>query len=59
MPLIEEERKRNSILRAMDSINDRYGDFRLTWGSYLMQKRNAAVISPSWRPSGVKSVNVK
>jgi len=59
IPLIEEERKRSSILQAMDYINDRFGDFKLTWGSYIMQKRSSCVISPSWRPSGVKSVNVK
>ncbi len=59
IPLIEEERRRRSILQAMDLINDRYGDFKLTWASYITQKRNAGVISPSWRPSGVKSVRVK
>jgi DNA polymerase-4 len=57
--LFDEERKRRSILEVMDYINDRYGDFKLTWGSYIMQKRSSRVISPSWRPSGVKSVNVR
>jgi len=59
IPLIEEERKRKAILQAIDYINDKYGDFKITWGSYTMQKRSSGVISPSWRPSGVKSVNVK
>ena len=59
IPLIEEERKRNSLLQAMDYVNDKYGEFKLTWGSYIMQEREAGVISPSWKPSGVKSVNVK
>ncbi len=59
MPLIEEERKRRYILEAMDYINDRYGDFKISWGSYMMQRRGPSVISPAWRPSGVKSVNVK
>ena len=59
MPLIEEERKRRSILRTMDSVNDKYGELALAWGSYVMQKRDVGVISPSWRPSGVKSVELK
>ena len=59
IPLIEEERKRNSLLQAMDYVNDKYGEFKLTWGSYIMQEKDAGVISPSWKPSGVKSVQVK
>lgn len=55
LSLIAEERKRKSILQAMDSVNDKYGEFKLTWGSYFIQEREAGVISPSWRPSGVKS----
>ena len=57
--LIEEERRRRSVLQAIDLINDMYGDFKITWASYIMQQRDAGVISPSWRPSGVKSVRVK
>ena len=57
--LIEEERKRRALLQAMDSVNEKYGDFQLTWGSYITQKRGQEVISPAWRPSGVKHVNVK
>lgn len=57
--LIDDERKRQSILCAMDSVNEKYGDFKLTWGAYIMQKQGAGVISPSWRPSGVKHVSVK
>jgi DNA polymerase-4 len=57
--LIEEERKRRALLKAMDSVNEKYGDFQLTWGSYIMQKSGPEVISPAWRPSGVKHVNVK
>lgn len=59
IPLIEEERKRKAILQALDYINDRYGEFKITWGSYLMHRRSSGVISPSWRPSGIKNVAVK
>lgn len=59
MPLIEEERRRKALLLAMDYVNDRYGEFKLTWGSYITLEREAGVISPSWKPSGVKSVHLK
>ncbi len=59
IPLIEEERKRKYILQAIDYINDKYGEFKIIWGSYMIQKRNSGVISPSWRPSGVKNISVK
>jgi DNA polymerase-4 len=59
IPLIEEERRRKYILQAIDYINDKYGDFKITWGSYIQQRRNSGVISPAWRPSGVKNVAVK
>jgi DNA polymerase-4 len=59
IPLITEDRKRSAVLHAVDTINDRYGDFRIIWGSYLKHKRHSGVISPSWKPSGVKNVHVK
>jgi DNA polymerase-4 len=59
IPLIEEERKRRHIIGAIDYINDTYGDFKITWGSYIQQKRSSGVISPAWRPSGVKNITVK
>ena len=59
IPLIEEERKRKSIVLAMDQVNNKYGDSKLTWASYIMQEREGGVISPAWRPSGVRNVDVK
>ena len=59
MALIAEERKRRALLHAMDSVNEKYGEFQLTWGAYSMQKNGVEVISPAWRPSGVKNVQVK
>jgi DNA polymerase-4 len=59
VPLLKGERKRKAVLRAMDSINDRMGEMKVTWGSYMQDRRNSGVISPAWRPSGVKYVNLK
>ncbi len=57
--LMDDERRRESILCAMDAVNEKHGDCKLVWGAYIMQKKGAGVISPSWRPSGVKHVVVK
>jgi DNA polymerase-4 len=59
IPLLEEERKRELLLKIMDKVNDRYGDFKLTWGSYYIAKKETRVISSFHRPSGFKSVDVK
>lgn len=59
IPLFEETKRRKSLVQTMDRINDRYGDFTLLWGSYKTQESDAGVISPAWRPSGVRHVNVK
>lgn len=59
MILFKDLRKERALLQAMDMVNDRYGDFKLIWGSYLEQREPPRVISPAWRPSGIKSVHVK
>ncbi len=59
LALIEIERKRQALFRAIDGVNDRYGDFAVSWASYLQQEREAGVISPAWRPSGVRHVHLK
>lgn len=58
MPLFEVELRRSRLLSAIDSINGRFGDFTLTWAALLEEKREAGVISPSWRPAGVRRINV-
>jgi DNA polymerase-4 len=59
MIMFEDLRREQALLKAMDTVNDRYGDFKLIWGSYLEQREPLRVISPAWRPSGIKSVHVK
>jgi DNA polymerase-4 len=50
LPLFEEERKRLRISRAMDKINDQWGEFTVTWAGLLDRSRGKGIISPSWRP---------
>lgn len=59
MYLFKEKAKEQSLFTAMDYINDRYGDFKLTWASYLRNVQGSMVISPAWRPDGVRNINVK
>lgn len=57
IPLFRTDRVKQAATRAMDEINDRYGDFCITWGTLTERYHHKGVISPSWRPNGIKSVN--
>lgn len=61
LPLFEEERKKLFATQAMDTINDRFGKMSVTFGSLLPGKDKAGshVIPPSWRPDGVKNIDVQ
>lgn len=62
LPLFEEERKRLFLAHAMDEVNDRYGNFTVTFGSLLdggnASDKGSHVISPAWRPDGIRNVSV-
>ncbi|MFC1770177.1 DNA polymerase IV [Nitrospirota bacterium] len=57
--LMEDDQKRRDLLDAMDEVNDRFGDFKLTWASHTTHSRHSGVISPAWRPGGVKNIQLK
>ncbi|MCX5813714.1 MAG: DNA polymerase IV [Proteobacteria bacterium] len=59
MSLFEDTERRKSLLKAMDEVNNRYGDFKLTWAAYMRQIECPRVISPAWRPSGLRNVDIK
>ncbi len=52
LPLFDSERKKQYITDAMDDINDRYGDFTVTWGTLAERYAHRRIISPAWRPKG-------
>jgi DNA polymerase IV len=52
MPLFEGERRRKFVAEAMDELNDRYGDFTVTWGTLADRAFHERIISPAWRPDG-------
>ncbi len=61
LPLFAEDRRKLEATRAMDAVNQRFGDMVVTFGSLLPGKEKAGshVIPPSWRPDGIKRVDVK
>jgi DNA polymerase-4 len=60
LPLFTEERKKALATGAMDVVNNKFRDFTVTYGSILdTGEKGSHVISPAWRPSGIRNVNVK
>jgi DNA polymerase-4 len=61
MPLFLEDRKKLEAVRAMDSVNQKFGNMVVTYGSLLPGKESVGshVIPPSWRPDGIKKVDVQ
>jgi DNA polymerase-4 len=60
MPLFEAERRKAHMINAMDEVNDRFGDFAVTYGSLLgnNDEKGSHVISPAWKPDGIRNVQV-
>lgn len=61
LPLFEDERKKLFATQAMDRVNERFGRMAVTYGSLLPNRKTAGshVIPPSWRPGGIRNVDVK
>lgn len=60
LALFPDERRHNELVRSMDNINDRFGEFTVTYGSLLKCKdKGSRVISPAWRPNGIRNVEVR
>jgi len=58
LPLFPAERKKALLASAMDDVNNKFGDFAVTFGSLLGKETGSKVISPAWRPEGVRNVDV-
>ncbi len=58
MALFDETRRRRALLEAVDKVNDRFGEYNITWASYTRKLEIPRVISPAWRPGGVKNIAV-
>ncbi len=51
--------KTDKRLAAMDRVNRRYGSATITWGTLFKEYDDSGVISPAWRPSGPRKIDVK
>jgi DNA polymerase-4 len=59
LPLFAGERRSRRLTEALDEVNDRFGEFTVMAASLLEQtQRECRVISPTWRPDGVRQVTV-
>ncbi len=56
LPLFAEQGRRDELVESMDRINDRYGEFTVTYAALMERSREPGVISPSWRPAGARRV---
>lgn len=59
MVLFDDMRRRRALLEAVDTVNDRFGEYNLAWASYRRRLEVPRVISPAWRPGGVKNIDVR
>jgi DNA polymerase-4 len=63
LSLFPEDRKKAQLVEAMDKVNDRYGNFSITFGSLLdkekAKNKGSHVISPSWKPTGIRNIDIK
>lgn len=59
MVLFDDMRRRRALLEAVDEVNNRFGEYNLTWASYRRKLEIPRVISPAWRPGGVKNIDVR
>ena len=59
LPLFAAERKKALLASAMDQVNDKFGEAAVTFGSLLGMDGGSKVISPAWRPEGLRNVDVE
>ncbi len=53
-----DRKEREALLKAIDTVNDKFGEHKITWASTVTQEESHGVISPSWRPTGVRKSDV-
>jgi DNA polymerase-4 len=56
--LLPEERRKQRLSDSLDQVNDRHGEFSVMSASLLDVKgKGSHVISPAWRPEGIRNVS--
>ena len=54
----EDREKKAALTKAVDIVNDKFGEHAVTFASTITQEKEQRVISPAWRPSGVRKSDV-
>ncbi|WDT72473.1 MAG: hypothetical protein MPW17_06450 [Candidatus Manganitrophus sp.] len=52
--LFTEVNKSEQLYEALDRVNERFGEWTLTWGSLIERQNHKGVLSPAWRPDGIR-----
>ena len=50
--------KKAALAKAMDTVNDKFGEHAVTFAKTITQEKGPRVISPAWRPTGVRKSDV-
>jgi DNA polymerase-4 len=50
--------RKAAMAKAMDAVNDKFGEHTITYASTITREEGPGVISPAWRPSGVRKSDV-
>lgn len=59
LSLFKKDRIRMKATSAMDEVNSKYGDFKVCFGNMIdTEDKGSKVISPSWKPDGIRNINV-
>jgi DNA polymerase IV len=48
------QKKKEALAKAVDTVNDKFGEHTVTLASTLAREEGPGVISPAWRPTGVR-----
>lgn len=60
LSLFQSDHRKEELAKAMDAVNNRFGEFKVTYGSLLdAEEKGSHVISPAWRPEGIRNVGVE
>ncbi|MCX5814263.1 MAG: DNA polymerase IV [Proteobacteria bacterium] len=52
------QEKKAALTKAVDTVNDKFGEHTVTLASTITQENGPGVISPAWRPSGVRNSDI-
>jgi len=48
------QKKKEALSKAVDAVNDKFGEHTITLASTITREDGPGVISPAWRPTGVR-----